>query len=302
VLRLGDNSSVNFDRSLVFLTSNLGARQMLREISPDFGFQSAGPAVGLDEVSRKLQGIGISAVRRKFSPEFVNRIDQIVTYRPLDVESFAAIVDHEIENLQNHIENRLGTRAFDLEVGIAARQWLLECGTSLEYGARELKRVMHRHLFQPLAAMVARNRVPAGCVMRVELSKDGQALAVRVAAANEAPLAEYPSVLLVQATRDPLRRLEHMMAAANWEVALTETVRETKRMLTRNRPHAAVIDAELADGSGAELAHMLSQLIPGIPIIVWGECEAGQFVVLPKPCKPALVMAALRSAFGQRAA
>jgi hypothetical protein len=73
-------------------------------------------------------------------------------------------------------------------------------------------------------------------------------------------------------------------------------------MLTRNRPHAAVIDAELADGSGAELAHMLSQLIPGIPIIVWGECEAGQFVVLPKPCKPALVMAALRSAFGQRAA
>jgi CheY-like chemotaxis protein len=232
----------------------------------------------------------------------VNRIDQIVTYRPLDVESFAAIVDHEIENLQNHIENRLGTRAFDLEVGIAARQWLLERGTSLEYGARELKRVMHRHLFQPLAAMVARNRVPADCVMRVELSKDARALAVRVAAANEAPLAEYPSVLLVQATRDPLRRLEQMMADANWEVALTETIRETKRMLTRNRPHAAVIDAELADGSGAELAHMLSQLIPGIPIIIWGECETSQFAVLPKPSKPALVMAALRSAFGQRAA
>jgi DNA-binding NtrC family response regulator len=125
---------------------------------------------------------------------------------------------------------------------------------------------------------------------------------VRVAAANEAPLAEYPSVLLVQATRDPLRRLEQMMADANWEVALTETVRETKRMLTRNRPHAAIIDAALADGLGVELAQMLSQLIPGIPIIIWGECETSQFAVLPKPCKPALVMAALRGAFGRKAA
>jgi DNA-binding NtrC family response regulator len=138
--------------------------------------------------------------------------------------------------------------------------------------------------------------------MRVELSKDGQALAVRVAAVNETPLAEYPTVLLVQATRDPLRRLEQVMADANWEVVLTETVRETRRMLTRNRPHAAVIDAELADGSGVELAHMLSQLSPGIPIIIRGECEAGQFAILPKPCKPALVMAALRRGFRQKAA
>jgi ATP-dependent Clp protease ATP-binding subunit ClpA len=137
VLRLGDNSSVNFDRSLVFLTSNLGARQMLREISPDFGFQSAGATAGptarLDEVSRKLQGIGVSAVRRKFSPEFVNRIDQIVTYRPLDVESFAAIVDHEIENLQNHIENRAGN------AGIRPGSW--NRGAAVAVGMRNQPRV-----------------------------------------------------------------------------------------------------------------------------------------------------------------
>ena len=141
------------------------------EILPDFGFQAAVPGATIDDLSRKLQGIGMSAVRRRFSPEFVNRIDQIVTYRPLEMESFAAIVDHEIENLQSHVDNRLGTKAFDLEVGMEARQWLLETGTSLEFGARELKRVIHRNLTQPLAAMVSRGQVPSGCVLRVEIDR-----------------------------------------------------------------------------------------------------------------------------------
>src|SRR5438874_7546153 len=89
VLRLGDNSVVNFEKSLVFLTSNLGAKEMMREINPDFGFASATGGVTREDLSQKLQGIALMAVRKKFSPEFINRIDHVITYRPLDAESFS---------------------------------------------------------------------------------------------------------------------------------------------------------------------------------------------------------------------
>src|SRR6201997_474862 len=124
VLRLGDNSTVNFEKSLVFLTSNLGAREMLKEISPDFGFQ-AGVKKEKVDLTGKLQAIGIAAVRKKFSPEFVNRIDAVITYQPLDAESLSAILDHQIRQLQNHVNNRLGQRCFTIEVPQDSRQFLL---------------------------------------------------------------------------------------------------------------------------------------------------------------------------------
>ncbi len=160
ILRLGDNSIVNFEKSLVFLTSNLGAREMMREINPDFGFQSVRPAERVDLTS-KLQSIAMVAVRKRFSPEFVNRIDCVITYQPLTPESLSTILDQQIADLQNHVNTRLGARSFMLEVPFDARQFLLRKGTSSEYGARELNRTIHRHLTQPLATLVATGQVGA---------------------------------------------------------------------------------------------------------------------------------------------
>src|SRR6266446_1409876 len=115
LLRLGDNSTVNFEKSLVFLTSNLGAREMMREINPEFGFQSVKGNVRTD-LSSKLENIALVAVRKRFSPEFVNRIDCIITYRPLTSESLSAILDKHITDLQAHVNTRLGNRSFLLEV------------------------------------------------------------------------------------------------------------------------------------------------------------------------------------------
>src|SRR5579872_2948662 len=167
VLRLGDNSTVNFEKSLVFLTSNLGAREMMREINPDFGFQSVKPAERTDLTS-KLQSIALVAVRKRFSPEFVNRIDCIITYQPLTPAALSAILDHHITDLQNHVITRLGNRSFTLEVPFEARQFLLQKGTSAEYGARELNRTIHRYLTQPLATLVATGQVEAGARVQVE--------------------------------------------------------------------------------------------------------------------------------------
>jgi ATP-dependent Clp protease ATP-binding subunit ClpA len=183
VLRLGDNTSVNFERSMIFLTSNLGAAAMRKELCPDFGFESlmeqaAGTSVrgGL----AKLASIGMGEVRRRFSPEFVNRIDAVITYQPLSPESLEAILDQQIAALEKHIRVRLEERAFMLEMTEGARGLLLKLGTSAEFGARELKRTIIRKLTQPLAAFVEGGKVePESCV-RVELSSDGASLELAV--------------------------------------------------------------------------------------------------------------------------
>src|ERR1051325_10410923 len=189
ILRLGDNSTVNFEKILVFLTSNLGAREMMKEISPDFGFQSAGnkdrPAADL---TNKLQAIALVSVRKKFSPEFVNRIDCVITYQPLTAESLSAIVDHQILDLQNHVNTRLGPRCFTIEVPFETRQWLLRKGTSAEYGARELNRTIHRNLTQPLATMVATGQVDPGSRVRVEATEDAESLVLRTTGPDEAEI------------------------------------------------------------------------------------------------------------------
>src|SRR6266568_367992 len=114
-LRLGDNTAVNFEKSLVFLTSNLGAREMLKEINPNIGFQSA-TLKSQVELNCKLESIALGALRKRFSPEFVNRIDVVVTYHPLDTEALEIILEHNILALQEHVNSRLGERCFAIEV------------------------------------------------------------------------------------------------------------------------------------------------------------------------------------------
>src|SRR5689334_7408629 len=211
LLRLGDNSSVNFEKSLVFLTSNLGAREMMREINPDVGFQSV-KGMERADLTSKLQNIALVAVRKRFSPEFVNRIDCIITYQPLTAESLSAILDHHITDLQNHVNTRLGNRSFALEVPFESRQWLLQKGTSPEYGARELNRTIHRHLTQPLATLVATNQVAAGSRVRIEVSEDSEKLNLKAAESTMTPAPANPTVLLVDDNRDLLHFLERLMA------------------------------------------------------------------------------------------
>ena len=180
VLRLGDNTSVNFERTLIFLTSNLGASAMRKEVLPDFGFGSAATHANGDATLRKLSSIGMGAVKRKFAPEFVNRIDAVVTYQPLDANALETILDQQIAALERHIAHRLEERAFALELDPSARSFLLSKGTSREYGARELKRVILRKLTQPMAAMVEAGLIPPECVVQVTHSGDAEQLTLLV--------------------------------------------------------------------------------------------------------------------------
>lgn len=102
-LRQGDNAVANFEKSLIFLTSNLGAREMLKEVRPDIGFQATADSRSRAEIAGRLESIGLAAVRKRFSPEFLNRLDVVITYRPLDDESLGEILDHHIAELQRHV-------------------------------------------------------------------------------------------------------------------------------------------------------------------------------------------------------
>jgi ATP-dependent Clp protease ATP-binding subunit ClpA len=160
-LRLGDNSTVNFENTLIFLTSNLGAKSIQRAGNPDFGFEAM-VKPGEPVRAEKLHNIGMNAVKQKFSPEFVNRIDSVITYRPLRREDCSRILDQLMQNFARLVYHRLGARSFRISYTPSGRNLLLDRGTSFEYGARELKRTVQRHFMQPLASLVAQGRIPPG--------------------------------------------------------------------------------------------------------------------------------------------
>jgi ATP-dependent Clp protease ATP-binding subunit ClpA len=291
-LRLGDNTTVNFEKSMVFLTSNLGSREMLREMNPEFGFQSAQHSERADLIG-KLQSIGLVAVRKRFSPEFVNRIDCIITYQPLSQEALAAILEHQIADLQSHVNTRLGDRSFTLEIPPEARQFLLEKGTSAEYGARELNRTIHRFLTQPLATMVATNQVSAGAKVRVDVADPPEKLSIRALEPEVVPAAAHPTVLLVDDNRDLLHFLERLMGDAGWTLFTAESATEARRLALLHKPNAALLDYMLPDGNGVELGVEFLQAVPQMLVIVMtgtilppeeeALCEEHNFPVLRKP-------------------
>ena len=303
ILRLGDNSVVNFEKSLVFLTSNLGAREMMREINPEFGFQSVKPAERVDLTS-KLQNIALVAVRKRFSPEFVNRIDCIITYQPLTPESLSTILDLQMADLQNHVNTRLGARSFTLEVPFEARQFLLTKGTSPEYGARELNRTIHRHLTQPLATLVATGQVNPGARVRVDIAESGDALSIRSVEGDEAEAPAHPTVLLVDDNRDLLHFLERLMADAGWKLLTAESAAVAKKLAEKEKPNAALLDYMLPDGNGVELGCEFLQAQPQMLVIVMtgtilppeeeALCEEHNFPVLRKPFLASDVMNQIR--------
>lgn len=290
-LRLGDNTAVNFEKTLVFLTSNLGAREIMKELRPDFGFQQGSEEIPPD-IGRKLESVALAAVRKRFSPEFVNRLDAVITYQPLDDEALSAILDREIAQLQRHVDTRLGERCFSIKLSPESHQFLLRNGTSREYGARQLKRTIHRHLTQPLATMVAARQIEPGGVVLVELAKDEERLILRVAEAP-ARAPERAAVLLVDDNRDLLRLFERQLKATDWTILTAESGIQCEEAVQKQTPDVVVLDYLLPDANGVDLAYHIRSTHGNVSIIIGtgaelqpedeARCAANGFPILRKP-------------------
>ncbi len=190
VLTLGDNRRVDFSTAMIFLTSNLGATEMSSLLSPRLGFHVPSTEdTGCDEKrSAWMSRTGTEAARRKFTPEFINRLDKIVVFRPLGNEELRRIVDIELELVRERIQTAAAGKPFLISVADTAREFLLTEGTDFRYGARPLKRAIERLLVQPMSNLMATGQIHGRDCIRVSHSegspflmffREAQALDVR---------------------------------------------------------------------------------------------------------------------------
>ncbi len=181
-LTLGDNRKVDFSRALIFMTSNLGASEMSSLLNPRMGFASSetrlkAVAGVLDEkIDAKIKTSGVEAARKKFTPEFMNRLDKVVVFKPLGQDQLRKILDIELNQVQQRIFNNAPERSFVFTLSDTSKDFLLREGTDVKYGARHLKRAIERLLVQPMSNLIATDQVRGGDWVRVEFDHAGGAL------------------------------------------------------------------------------------------------------------------------------
>src|SRR5271155_2336104 len=170
-LTLGDNRRVDLSQTMIFMTSNLGGVEITELMTGGLGFAPqvrAETKAGLDE---KVEKTAAEAAKRKFAPEFMNRIDKTVVFHPLRSEQLEQILEIELGMVQQRVLETANGR-FLFRVTQAARDFLLREGTDLKYGARHLKRAIERYVVYPLASLLATEQVRLGDVISIDW--DGQ--------------------------------------------------------------------------------------------------------------------------------
>ncbi|MCS6806217.1 MAG: AAA family ATPase [Acidobacteriota bacterium] len=165
-LTLGDNRRVDFSRCMIIMTSNLGTKEMSELISGGIGFA---PQQGQEDsvLDQKIYRTALDAAKRKFSPEFMNRIDKVVVFRSLREEHLQRILEIELRQVQERILKSSAPK-FVFSCTDAAKQLLLEEGTDYKYGARHLKRSIERFLVFPLSNLIATGQIEIGDLVIVD--------------------------------------------------------------------------------------------------------------------------------------
>jgi len=169
-LTLGDNRRVDLSQTVIFMTSNLGGGEITELTPGGYGFIGSDdkPKANLDQ---KVERTAVEAARRKFSPEFMNRLDKVVVFHPLHRTQLEQVLDIELSMVQQRIlETAKGQFLF--RVTESGRDFLLKEGTDQRYGARHLKRAIERHLVYPMANLLATEQVHSGDLVCIDCRKE----------------------------------------------------------------------------------------------------------------------------------
>ncbi|MGE0404941.1 MAG: AAA family ATPase [Candidatus Korobacteraceae bacterium] len=179
-LTLGDNRRVDLSQCMIFMTSNLGAAEMTDLMTGGMGFFQKSTAIdnGFDD---KITRTAQEAARRKFSPEFMNRIDKVVVFKTLRAGHLEKILEIELGMVQQRILQATGNNQFVFTCTTKAKQYLLAEGTDPKYGARHLKRAIERHVVFPLANLVATGQIKLGDFVRIDLGPENRMVFVKEA-------------------------------------------------------------------------------------------------------------------------
>ena len=175
-LTLGNNRRVNLSKTLIFLTSNLGADEIMQLLKGDMGFsRRKDEAAGV--LDRKVVRAAMGAAQRKFSPEFMNRLDKIIVFKPLGPQELSKVLDIELKRVQERVFLQWGQQSFAFTTSDAAKAYLLREGTDMRYGARHLKRAIERLLIQPLSHQMVVEQLRGGDYIRVDFNDQSTHLA-----------------------------------------------------------------------------------------------------------------------------
>src|ERR1700704_2135817 len=186
-LTLGDNRRVDLSNCIIIMTSNLGASEMSSLVDGTLGF--APKTVQIDaSFDDKIQRTAVEAARRKFTPEFMNRIDKTVVFKTLRDGHLAQILEIELGMVQQRVLMAAGTSQFVFNCTSPVKEFLLKEGTDPRYGARHLKRAIERNLVFPLANLVATGQVKLGDFVRVDMASENNMIFVKEAENTMAPV------------------------------------------------------------------------------------------------------------------
>jgi len=208
-LTLGDNRRVDLSQTIIFLTSNLGGSEISELMHGGMGFvqPSDKPATGMDH---KVERTAVEAARRKFSPEFMNRLDKIIAFHPLKQEELTDVLDLELKQVQKRVA-KLACVQFMFHMTAKGRQFLLEEGTDQRYGARHLKRAIERHVVYPLARLMATDQVQSGDMLLIDRHPGEKGLAFIKEKEQRPP---HPPIPFVAPIPSILEQTTNLQAAA----------------------------------------------------------------------------------------
>jgi ATP-dependent Clp protease ATP-binding subunit ClpB len=175
---------------MIFMTSNLGGGEITELMTGGMGFAPEVPAEARPRLDEKVGRTATEAAKRKFAPEFMNRIDKVVVFHPLRSEQLEQILEIELGMVQQRVLETAKGR-FLFRVTSAAREFLLKEGTDLKYGARHLKRAIERHVVYPLANLLATDQVALGDVISIDW--DGQTNGLTFSKEAEGALIPMPA-------------------------------------------------------------------------------------------------------------
>ena len=170
----GNGRFVDFRNTVIIMTSNAGTRQ-LKDFGRGVGFNSGQVGIAMNEQDKEhARSIVQKALSKQFSPEFLNRLDEIITFDQLDLEAIKKIVDIELRGLYKRIES-IG---YALEVSDEAKQFVAEKGYDVQFGARPLKRAIQTYIEDEVSELIINGEVNVGDTIKI--SKEGDRLVASV--------------------------------------------------------------------------------------------------------------------------
>ena len=172
----GNGRFVDFRNTVIIMTSNAGTRQ-LKDFGRGVGFNMSSSALALNEQDKEhARQIVQKALSKQFSPEFLNRLDEIITFDQLDLEAIKQIIDVELKGLYRRIE----AMGYHLDLTDEAKQFVAEKGYDVQFGARPLKRAIQTYIEDGISELIVNSEIPEGATIHINKQEDKEELSFAV--------------------------------------------------------------------------------------------------------------------------